>query len=361
MSANEIATGYDAVFAACQTEQEVSDVVSGINFTPMPAGLVAHITASAENAIARCRRNTPAPAPTTPADRSFDTEYVARKRAELVAKAPATPRPITDEMVARFPACQAVALAYVRTYKGFNSFIQDLAVALVKWGRLTTPQMRGALNVMIAEDRAVKPAPEAFTINFAEVPAPRVHGESPAQRVAAETAIAKLAAEEAATTITPVVPNGTYTVPINDAGEYRVIKLDDCPESFNKPAGTQIAAYQSGSDNEADFTGFAFVTGANYGVWQKFRNARDLTFALNKLITTGRHAEFGKLWAMESKRCFICGRKLTVPISKLAGIGPVCAENTGIDIDALAALNSADVSRKERAKAQAEIDELFPE
>lgn len=154
-------------------------------------------------------------APQTPIDRSFDDEYVARKRAELVAKAPQTPRPFTDEMVAKYPACQAVALVYVRNYKGFNSFVQSLAVGLADYGRLTVPQMRGALNVMVVEDRKAatpKPAPQAFTINFADVP--RVHGESEAQRVAAETAIAALAAEEAK----PVVPNGTYTVPINDAG-----------------------------------------------------------------------------------------------------------------------------------------------
>lgn len=278
------------------------------------------------------------PAPEAPIDRSFDAEYVARKRAEIVTNAPQTPRPITDEMVDRYPALRFVATAYVRNYKGFNGFIQDLAVALDKWGRLTIAQMRGALNVMVAEDRAAarKPAPVEFRVKLSDEPAP-------------------------ITEITPVVPNGTYTVPINDAGEYRVIRLSDCPESYNKPVGTQIAAYQSGASNETDFTGFAFVSGDTSATWRNFRNARDLQFALVKLITTGRHAEFGKLWAMESKRCFICGRKLTVPVSKLAGIGPICAANTGIDIDALAALNSADETRAARAKAQADIDELFPE
>ena len=272
---------------------------------------------------------------------------------------------ITDAMVEASETLRAVALNFTKMYAGHNTFVQDVAVRLADRGTLSIPQMRGVLNQMIREAKIErsKPAPDAFRINFADVKTPagiRTFNEDGTPAYDTPLPVAGSNAPLVAT-ITPVVPNGTYTVPINDAGEYRVIKLVDCPEHFNKPAGTQIAKFQSGADNEADFTGFAFVTGTSHGVWSKFRNARDVTFALTKLLTLGRHAEFGKLWAMESKRCFICGKKLTVPVSKLAGIGPICAENTGIDIDALAALNSAEETRKERAKAQADIDELFPE
>jgi hypothetical protein len=185
--------------------------------------------------------------------------------------------------------------------------------------------------------------------------------------------------------IAPVVPNGTYTVPLNDAGAYRVIKLTDCPERYNKPAGTQIAAFQSGADNETDFIGFAFVNGDRSAIWKRFKNDSAISVALEKLLTLSRHAEFGKIWAMASGKCFICGRTLTVPISKQAGIGPICAENAGIDIHALAACNIDPIDNLaaklvahaqtqtgeslrdllhatvDARQAQANIDELFPE
>lgn len=299
----------------------------------------------------------PAPAPEAP-------ETVHPHRETTINRAIAGNVYITDPMVEASETLRAVALNFVKMYKGHNTFVQNLAVALVDFGRLSVPQMRGALNVMVREakiDRAApKPAPDAFRVNLADVPAPRVHGESEAQRVAAETAIAAANA-----TITPVVPNGTYTVPINDAGEYRVIRVSTAEWATDKPAGTQWAEFQSGASNETDFTGCGFIFGTEFKPSFKMRNARDVIYAVTKLITTGRHAEFGKLWAMESNRCFICGRKLTVPISKLAGIGPICAANTGIDIDALAALNASvagNVNDKAaQAKAQADIDELFPE
>lgn len=258
---------------------------------------------------------------------------------------------ITDPMVDGSETLRQVAINFVETYKGHSTFVQNLAVALVDFGRLSVPQMRGALNVMVREAKieAAKPAADAFRVNLAQVPA-----QTPEPAPVAPFA-----------TITPVVPNGTYTVPINDAGEYRVIRVSTAEWATDKPAGTQWAEFQSGASNETDFTGCGFIFGTEFKPSFKMRNARDVIYAVTKLVSTGRHAEFGKLWAMESKRCFICGRKLTVPISKLAGIGPKCAENTGIDIDALAALNASvagNVNDKAaQAKAQADIDELFPE
>jgi len=60
LPANQIASEYDAIFAACLTEDELAIVISGIDFAPMNGALVAYITASADNAINRIRRNAPA-------------------------------------------------------------------------------------------------------------------------------------------------------------------------------------------------------------------------------------------------------------------------------------------------------------
>lgn len=344
---------------------------------------------------------TATPIEVTP-EQASAVDVVAVKTAELIDKAPATPRPITDAMVEKYPMLTKIALRFVESYTGRNPYVQDLAVWLQDQGTLSIKQMRGALNQMITEARAagltkvahdtITPAASAFHINIGETivddarkagkldgnaldrkidadmrlagvtpthgtPIAWVPGESEAQRIIAERAINELAAQEAATR----VPNGTYTVPINDFGEYRVIKLTDCPERYNKPAGTQIAAYQSGADNENDYTGFAFVSGTRSGIWPKFRNAREIQFALTKLLTLGKAQEFGKLWAMESKRCYICGKKLTTPLSKAAGIGPDCADANGISQAALALMGTkaGAIEENDMRDVQAKMNDLF--
>ena len=82
---------------------------------------------------------------------------------------------ITDDHVKASSTLQAVALDYVQTYKGFNSFVQDIAVKLAENGTLSAPQMRGALNVMVAEAR---PLPVS---TLPDVPMTRKHKLSTAE------------------------------------------------------------------------------------------------------------------------------------------------------------------------------------
>lgn len=313
-------------------------------------------------------------------------DTIARKTAELIDKAPQSPRPISDAMVADYPMMREIALYFVAGYKGTNSFVQDIAVKLADTGNLSIPQMRGALNVMIAEARLAKRQEIAdmkeyardygdpsglietfntptstFHIDMQPNTAQLVNTESDKPSIDDVKAMAR--ANVVPVTNVMQIPNGTYTVPINEHGEYSVIKLTDCPEKYNKPAGTQIAAYQFGPDNERDFTGFAFVIGTAHQVWSKFRKAQDCTFALTKLLTLGKAQEFGKLWAMASQRCYICGRKLTTPDSKAAGIGPICAGNNGISMAAMILMGTqaAAIEENDMRDAQAKIDELFPD
>lgn len=291
----------------------------------------------------------------------FDPTTVAtphKHRETVINRALSQNHYITDSEVSRSHTLRDVAVDFVQTYKGTNTFVQDLALRYSDGGSLSIGQMRGALNVMVREARTDT---RLLHVQQTEAYAGKKPRETPdsSDHGAFYVNLAEIQPPLETQSTDRVVPNGTYTVPINDDGEYRVIKLTDCPESWNKPAGTQIAGFQSGADNESDFTGFAFVNGIHFKPWRQFFNAHEINKALDKLLTTGRHGEFGKIWAMASKKCFICGRKLTVPISKKAGIGPICAENAGIDIEALAALNIGESPPMTRAQAQADIDELF--
>jgi len=316
-----------------------------------------------------------------------------KHRQTVIDRAISQGKTISDHDVSVSQTLKEVAIDFVRTYQGTNSFVQSIAIYLEDRGSLSLAQMRGALNVMVGEYKAEQRvrtalvAPKFTTAEYTQAQALYgAEGRSGIDRPAfyVDMAASKPQKSVYITETDPVlkqaaweerngkiVPNGTYTVPINNAGEYRVIKLQDAPEKFNKPAGTQIASYQSGSDNESDYTGFAFVNGDRYTLWRKFSRAHIIEHALVKLLSTGKHAEFGRLWAMEAGACFICGRKLTVPISKKAGIGPICAANVGIDIVALATLagdkdqaieqNELRDKIDRQAKAQADMDELFPQ
>lgn len=83
-SDNTIASEYDAIFAACSTEAEIDAIVSGIDFVPMNGALVAYITASYDNAVARIRRAQAAAFAPTADDRAaesaeFDRLFLARR------------------------------------------------------------------------------------------------------------------------------------------------------------------------------------------------------------------------------------------------------------------------------------------
>lgn len=115
------------------------------------------------------------------------------------------------------------------------------------------------------------------------------------------------------------VPNGFFTVDMGD-GSHVTLRL----KTWNEK---QIATYLAGSDNENDYVGFAFVNGRRFNVWRKFaanENSR-IVEALRTLLQ-GDPGEAGLRYAMTSSNCFRCGRRLTVPASIHAGLGPECAK-----------------------------------
>src|SRR6185503_17282774 len=124
------------------------------------------------------------------------------------------------------------------------------------------------------------------------------------------------------------LPNGTYTIILDAAtDEYRTIRLADAPASFNAAPGTQIASFLSGADNEASYTGFAFVVGTSARIWKKFdkHSGGKCVQALAQLLASDDPIEAMREYVLRSARCGVCGRKLTTPDSIRMGIGPICA------------------------------------
>lgn len=88
--------------------------------------------------------------------RAFNTPQQHPYRQEVINRALANGIKVTDTHVEQSNTLREVALDFVRTYRGKNSFVQDIAVGLDQYGSLTVAQMRGALNVMIAEARSAQ-------------------------------------------------------------------------------------------------------------------------------------------------------------------------------------------------------------
>lgn len=261
-------------------------------------------------------------------------------RAETIARALAQRIYITDAMVGASHTLRDVAADFIKTYRGTNSFIQDVAIRVADTGVVTIGQMRGALNVMVAEARAERDqalrAAEAAHFEMLNAPADQpayLDLRSTSERTVDEAG-APPAAEDQPAADARRLPNGTYTIILDAAtDEYRTIRLADAPESFNAAPGTQIASYLSGADNDASYTGFAFVLGKTITIWKKYRvngaNPADskIKIALAELIDSADPISHMREYVLRSARCGVCGRKLTTPDSIRMGIGPICASN----------------------------------
>lgn len=122
---------------------------------------------------------------------------------------------------------------------------------------------------------------------------------------------------------------GTFTVV--DGDDYETIRIKAGTGNFE---GKFVASYLSGSDNETDYTGFAFIgTDGSVNVWKKFKTAEGkVSPAMASKVLAVSVVLFGgaddarEAYAMRSGRCSRCNRKLTVPASLHRGMGPECAK-----------------------------------
>lgn len=250
----------------------------------------------------------------------------------------------------------SVAFFYIGSYSGSFAFMVDMKAkyqAGYEADDYTAGQLAAVLNCMMREYRpnakATQPSPAAFTLQ----PATNAQAGPAAPKAANPTSDTAQAQNVAQQAVQRAVPNGVYTVVLGD-DEYRTIKLVDAPEHFSKSAGTQIAKYLRGADNENSYTGFAFVSGKRASLWKDFSNDGILNKCLNLLIggNDQRWREYGEAYALKSGSCYICNRTLTVPASLYSGMGKTCAAKVGANYGERPA-------KKDMVTVQAEADELF--
>lgn len=126
------------------------------------------------------------------------------------------------------------------------------------------------------------------------------------------------------------VLRGTFTVPGNP---HRTFKIEGPDRGRKFKPEAFIISLLAGPDNESDYVSFGFVEVESgqpvVRVWQSKQGwlTPEVREAASRLLVDPMTA--GETYAMRSKRCFRCGRKLTVPVSLSRGLGPECAERIG--------------------------------
>jgi hypothetical protein len=173
---------------------------------------------------------------------------------------------------------------YVQTYRGSFDFMRSLSASVSAWGMgLWSPaRWKGAANCLRAE---------AMRTAWAQVVS-----EPVAKRVA----------------------NAIYTAVFD--GTRVTIKIT---KHWEAGKTEQVCKFLSGSDNDSDYTGFAFLRGSTVQIWSRFKDNTKLARAME--IILGDPDASGEAYAVESNRCFRCNRTLTVPSSIHRGLGPECA------------------------------------
>lgn len=126
-----------------------------------------------------------------------------------------------------------------------------------------------------------------------------------------------------------MITDGTYTLVYKD-GTHFTFAIETAKKG--NLTGKRIVSILTGPDNEADFTGIAFLSDSGHvNLWKRsLSDAKTVTRAghLNTLFTMPDRLESaGLAYAMRSSRCRRCRRTLTVPASVHAGYGPECIKH----------------------------------
>ena len=128
--------------------------------------------------------------------------------------------------------------------------------------------------------------------------------------------------------------NGTYTIESTRTGNHRTFSIKTQKPDAKFAPGKRIVALLTGPNNEADYTGFAFLNSDGIRVWSGKRGT-DKFDVYARMLFDLAHNEQSNWLKMGFKllcesRCIRCNRKLTTPDSIKFGIGPDCAEQMGI-------------------------------
>lgn len=118
-----------------------------------------------------------------------------------------------------------------------------------------------------------------------------------------------------------VPQDGTYTVVLSTG--HRTLRI----RKPHPQADWKCVEYMFGPDNEGDFKKIGKVVDGGVALWKQYDTDAAVTNALKFLLDMDNEElkAAGYKYALESGNCYRCGRKLTVPASIHAGMGPVCA------------------------------------
>lgn len=127
--------------------------------------------------------------------------------------------------------------------------------------------------------------------------------------------------------------NGRYTIKNRDTGEHRTMEIKTQAQDAKFAAGQRILSLLTGPNNEADYTGFAFVNEGGIQVWKSKRAPAGpktqwewYAEILWSLALDGGFSRFADRYEfLMEGRCVRCNRVLTEPESIKTGIGPICA------------------------------------
>jgi hypothetical protein len=133
------------------------------------------------------------------------------------------------------------------------------------------------------------------------------------------------------TPVTPACKSGTYTIVLDEIGNYRTLKLSDVPAEKcvnGTPVGTQYVGYLKGANNETDYQPMGYICGTELRIKTIYRKDSNIVKALTVLLSADKETQhdMGHAYAIESNRCWRCNRTLTVPNSIHRGLGPECAK-----------------------------------
>ena len=121
-----------------------------------------------------------------------------------------------------------------------------------------------------------------------------------------------------------ITHNGLFTVVSTRTGDHRTFRVRTQDKDAEFAPGKRIVGLLTGSDNETDYTSFAWADPEGVKVWKRLRGTEFETFAA-MLDDLPEHEAAGRVTVLAETTCRCCNRPLTNPESVLSGIGPICA------------------------------------
>ena len=127
--------------------------------------------------------------------------------------------------------------------------------------------------------------------------------------------------------------NGFITLSNPSTGGHSTLRIKtQRPGTWRE--GSRLVGLLTGSDNVKDYTNFGEVTEkGTVKVWGKFRSDNGQPSkheVYGRMLENPEHYQDRGIEYQFDTRCRVCNRVLTHPASITTGIGPTCAQNTGI-------------------------------